>query len=181
MSGVVDRYRRFVVEGSPVATGLLAVADAWACTNPSAGRGLTVGLMHATRLRDALRAAPDDPRALAEKFDEATEADVAPWYRAQIAGDRARFAQIEALREGREPTPPADEVSRGLASLFTAAVADPDVFRAALEYVATVTPIQEILRRPDVAQKISATEASGGPAALEMPGPDRAQLLELVG
>ena len=57
MSGVVDRYRRFVVEGTPVATGLVAVADAWACTNPSAGRGLTVGLLHAVRLRDALRAA----------------------------------------------------------------------------------------------------------------------------
>jgi 2-polyprenyl-6-methoxyphenol hydroxylase-like FAD-dependent oxidoreductase len=55
MSGIVDRYRRFVVDGSPVATGFLAVADAWACTNPSAGRGLTVGFMHAVRLRDAMR------------------------------------------------------------------------------------------------------------------------------
>ena len=52
MSGVVDRYRRFVVDGAPVVTGLLAVADAWACTNPSAGRGMTVGFMHAVRLRD---------------------------------------------------------------------------------------------------------------------------------
>ena len=34
MSGVVDRYRRFVVDGSPIATGFVAVADAWACTNP---------------------------------------------------------------------------------------------------------------------------------------------------
>ena len=30
MSGIVDRYRRFVVDGSPVVTGLVAVADAWA-------------------------------------------------------------------------------------------------------------------------------------------------------
>jgi len=60
MSGVVDRYRRFVVDGTPVATGFVAVADAWACTNPSAGRGLTVGLLHARRLRDVVRDAVDD-------------------------------------------------------------------------------------------------------------------------
>ena len=35
MAGVLDRYHRFVVEGQPVATGLAAVGDAWACTNPS--------------------------------------------------------------------------------------------------------------------------------------------------
>lgn len=31
LGGVVDRYRRFVVNGSPVATGFAAVADAWGC------------------------------------------------------------------------------------------------------------------------------------------------------
>ena len=51
MAGIVDRCRRFVVDGSPVATGFVAVADAWACTNPSAGRGLTVGFLHAVQLR----------------------------------------------------------------------------------------------------------------------------------
>ena len=36
MSAIEDRHRRFVVDGEPVATGLLAVGDAWACTNPVA-------------------------------------------------------------------------------------------------------------------------------------------------
>jgi 2-polyprenyl-6-methoxyphenol hydroxylase-like FAD-dependent oxidoreductase len=91
MSGVVDRYRRFVVEGVPAATGFAAVADAAACTNPSAGRGLTVGLLHARCLRDALRTAGDDPRALVEQFDRTTESEIAPWYHAQVAVDRARW------------------------------------------------------------------------------------------
>src|SRR5262249_17965331 len=101
MSGIVDRYRRFIVEGLPVATGLIALADAWACTNPSAGRGLTVGFIHALLLRDVLRRTAGDVRALATEFDEVTEAEVAPWYRAQIAMDRFRFAQMDALRDGR--------------------------------------------------------------------------------
>ena len=49
MAKIPDRYRRFVVDGAPVATGVVAVGDAWACTNPSLGRGITMGLMHAAR------------------------------------------------------------------------------------------------------------------------------------
>ena len=181
MSGVVDRYRRFVVDGAPVATGFLAVADAWACTNPSAGRGVTVGFMHAVRLRDVLRDPRDDPGALVQRFDEATEAEVAPWYHAQIAVDRTRFAQIEALREGREPPPPADELSRQLASLLANMAADPDLFRDALEYIGTITPIQEIVQRPEVVRRIrAATQATGASVPMQMPGPDRSRLLELV-
>src|SRR4029434_7789472 len=111
MSGIADRYRRFVVDGTPVATGFVAVADAWACTNPSAGRALTVGFLHALRLRDALRVHGDEPRALVDDFDRRTEADITPWYHAQIAVDRTRFGEMVALREGRAPTPPGNELA----------------------------------------------------------------------
>ena len=37
-------------------TGFAAVGDAWACTNPSAGRGLSVGIVHAQLLRKTARA-----------------------------------------------------------------------------------------------------------------------------
>ena len=43
MSGVTDRYRRFSIGGQPVATGIAAVGDACVCTNPSNGRGMTLG------------------------------------------------------------------------------------------------------------------------------------------
>jgi len=181
MSGVVDRYRRFVVDGSPVATGFVAVADAWACTNPSAGRGLTVGFLHALRLRDVLRDTFDDPRTLIEEFDRRTEAEIAPWYYAQLAVDRARFAEMQALREGRAPVPPVDELSRGIGSLFASIPADPDLFRAALEYIGTLTPVQKILERPDVVDKIRAAQKilkDIPPPPL--PGPNRQQLLDLM-
>src|SRR3954447_9352299 len=61
MSGTVDRYRRFLVDDKPVVTGMVAVADAWACTNPSAGRGISLGLAHAIRLRDTIRGIGGDP------------------------------------------------------------------------------------------------------------------------
>jgi 2-polyprenyl-6-methoxyphenol hydroxylase-like FAD-dependent oxidoreductase len=182
MSGIADRHRRFVVDGTPVATGFVAVADAWACTNPSAGRGLTVGFLQALRLRDAVRAHGDDPGALVEDFDRRTEADIAPWYHAQIAVDRMRFSEMVALREGRDPAPPSRELARSIAGLMSSIAASPDLFRDAMEYVGTVTPVQEILARPEVVERIAAArEAMKGVPRPPMPGPSRTQLLQIVG
>jgi hypothetical protein len=181
MSGIVDRYRRFVVDGSAVATGFVAVADAWACTNPSAGRGLTVGFLHAARLRDVLRDASPDSRALVEAFHARTEADITPWYDAQIAVDRARFAEMEALRQARELPQPVDQLSRDITSFLSSIGADPDLFRAGLEYIGTITPVQRILERPAVAEAVlAAREKMKHAPPMQMPGPDRNQLLALV-
>jgi len=182
MSGIVDRYRRFVVDGLPVATGFVAVADASSCTNPSAGRGLTVGFKHALLLRDVLREAGEDPLALVTRFDELTESRISPWYRAQVAQDRMRFATMRALAQGSDPPPPHDALAKAIGELFMCMPADPDLFRAGLEYGGTLTPVQEILRRAGVAAKIAAVlpivRASGPPPPL--PGPNREQLLALV-
>ena len=178
MSGIVDRYRRFVVDGSPVVTGLVPVADAWGCTNPSAGRGLTVGLQHGVALRDVLRTTADEPSALVREFDARTETDVAPWFHAQIAVDRARYAQIEALCEGRERPMPADELSSRCVALLMAMTTDPDLFCAALEYIGTLTPIQALFERPGVAERVRTAMRDSGP--MELPGPSRAELLDLV-
>jgi hypothetical protein len=182
MSGIVDRYRRFIVDGAPVVTGFVAIADAWACTNPSAGRGLTVGFIHALLLRNILREVHDNPSALVQEFHARTEAEITPWYRAQIAFDRARFADMEALREGRQPQPPRDELASSIRSLLSALAADPDLFRAALEYLGTITPVQEILERPDVVERLQkASEAlKHGPPPPPIPGPSRAELLDIL-
>jgi 2-polyprenyl-6-methoxyphenol hydroxylase-like FAD-dependent oxidoreductase len=181
MSGIADRYRRFVVDGVPIVTGFASVADAWACTNPSAGRGLTVGFLHALRLRDSLRVSDGDPRALVDAFDRRTEAEIAPWYRAQIALDRARFSEMEAHREGRDPSAPANELARRIVSLMSLLAADPDLFRAGLEYIGTITPVQEILERSEVAQLMAAArERIKGLPRPPVPGPTREQLLQLA-
>jgi len=97
MARLEDRYRSFVVDGKPVATGVVAVADSWACSNPANGRGASIGMLHALTLRDQLRAAGlDDPAAFAEAFHRATTETVEPWYRATLATDRYRIGEIEA-------------------------------------------------------------------------------------
>lgn len=173
MAGVVDRYRRFVVDDRPVATGFAAVGDAWACTNPSAGRGLTVGLMHAVLLRDAVRAYGDEPELLPLAFDEATERIAAPWYRLQRAMDAERFAEIAALREGREHQP-GDEQMRA----FGVAMAhDAEVFRAFVEVIACYALPDEVFTRPGMAERIDPWRAS---VPLQMPAPSREKLEALL-
>jgi len=173
MAGVLDRYRRFVVDGKPVVTGFAAVGDAWACTNPSAGRGLSVGLVHAQLLRHCVREALGDPSAFAELWDERTEEVVGPFYRNQIAADRIRLAQMRALVDGLEP--PRDDTPAG--RLMAVAAHDPDLFRGLIETVLCVSLPQEVLQRPVVREKL---EQLGEVEAMPMPGPDREQLLALL-
>jgi 2-polyprenyl-6-methoxyphenol hydroxylase-like FAD-dependent oxidoreductase len=107
MGGILDRYRRLCSDGKPVATGVALLGDSWSCTNPSLGRGMTLGLLHAQRLAEVVRVHPDDPNDFAEAWDAVTEADLMPWYRETVEEDRARLNEIEALRAAsRRPPEP---------------------------------------------------------------------------
>lgn len=106
MGGIIDRYRRFVVDGVPVATGIVSLGDSWACTNPSLGRGITMGLMHALGTVEVVQQQLNDPLAFTLAQDSMTETRVTPWYRNTVEFDRTRIAGFNALIEGRpEPEP----------------------------------------------------------------------------
>ncbi|MEA2828274.1 MAG: hypothetical protein QOG43_2713 [Actinomycetota bacterium] len=174
MAGVLDRYRRFVVDGRPVATGVVAVGDAWACTNPSAGRGITVGLMHAQGLRQVVRSSGvGDAEGLVRAFDQVTEERVAPYYWNQIRADRARMAEMDALRRGDEPPAPDPTATAVGAALFQ----DPVVFRGSLETAMCLALPEEVFARPGFMDRVRA--ATPGPP-LRLPGPDRKELLALL-
>jgi 2-polyprenyl-6-methoxyphenol hydroxylase-like FAD-dependent oxidoreductase len=178
MGGVVDRYRRFVLDGDPVVTGLFAIGDAWACTNPQAGRGISTGLTHAVALRDAIRAEGDGPAALARTFDALTEERCTPWYRTQVDRDHVRYAQIAAAIEGREPPASDDPAAKLQAAFAIAAAYDPDVARAFLEMMTCQTQPKDVLGRPGLVDKILEVSSTHPPP--QAAGPSRGELLELV-
>jgi 2-polyprenyl-6-methoxyphenol hydroxylase-like FAD-dependent oxidoreductase len=177
MAGVLDRYRRFVIDGEPVATGVVAVGDAWACTNPTAGRGFSLGMMHAVLLRDVLREGAGDPHRLALRFDELTEGTLTPWYRDQVDRDRQRAAGIRATLDGVTPTPPDDPMRQMQAAFMAASAYDPDVARAFLEGMACLALPQQLMGRPGLADKVIAFAGSSIP---QPPGPTRSELLQLL-
>jgi 2-polyprenyl-6-methoxyphenol hydroxylase-like FAD-dependent oxidoreductase len=178
MAKIEDRHRRFVVGGEPVVTGVVALADSWACTNPSLGRGISMGTVHALALRDLLRASEkDDPARFARAFDEATTATVEPWYRATVSLDRHRLADIDAEIRGEtyRTDDPGWEV---IQSLQFAAGLDPDCFRAFLNEVGMLERAGEAVARPELGDKVIELGAQrhAGPRL----GPTRQELLDTL-
>jgi hypothetical protein len=173
MAGIMDRHRRFVVDDRPVATGVCAVGDAWACTNPSAGRGISVGLVHAQRLRDATRTSLHDPEALVRAFDELTVRDVAPFFHNQIAADRARIAEMDALRAGEDPPPPNPVMQK----VWAAVPHDSEVFRGMMETLMCLSFPQDVFARPGFMERV---EAQSDKPRFVAPGPSREELLALL-
>ncbi len=178
MAGIEDRHRRLVVDGEPVATGVVAVGDAWACTNPSVGRGATIALIHARLLRDLLRDTDlADHDKFARRFDEATAEAVEPLYRATLWYDRHRLAEIDADIAG---TPYRTDDKRWLTSkaLFAASLADPDLTRAYSAVVSLIATPDEVLAPPGVLDRVIALGMAA--AQYPLPGPTRAELLDTI-
>ena len=178
MSGIVDRHRRTVVDGAPVLTGLLTVGDSACCTNPSLGRGMTMGLMHAAGTAEAINDHLGDPVALAHAHHQMTSARVTPWYQNTVEFDRARKEEIDASIEGRPaPEPPAAmaqfQQAFGVAMLY-----DPDVFRGMLEFISMMALPGQVFTRPGFADRVLA--AAEGREVFTPSGPSRADLLKTL-
>ena len=175
MAGVVDRYRSFVVDGAPVATGMLTIADAASCTNPSLGRGITIGLMHAEVMRDCVREF-DDPTELALAFHERSQGEVTTWHHDTAAVDRRRVREMRLYRDGETPSPSHEE--RFVDAMDAGVGSDPVITRGRMEVLGCLTPIDEVTARPGFAERVEAL--MGDIDTTPLPGPDREQLLELV-
>jgi flavin-dependent dehydrogenase len=175
IAGIEDRHRQLLVDGAPVATGVVAAGDAWACSNPSVGRGASIGMLQATVLRDTLKEAGlEDPWVFACAFHQATAELVEPWYRDTLAADRHRLAEIDALIAGGEyrPADPAWEVSQALAS---AAFKDPDCLRGFVRVAMVLDREADVLSRPGMLEKVTALGA--GWRTEPIPAPSRGDLL----
>src|SRR5262249_11844906 len=133
MSGIVDRRRRAVVDGAPVLTGLLAVGDSACCTNPSLGRGMTMGLMHAAGTAEVIANHRGDPVMLALEHDQMTQARVTPWYQNTVMLDRARKDEIDASIEGRLAPQPLGLMAQLRQAFGVAMLYDPDWFRGLMD------------------------------------------------
>ena len=178
MAKIEDRIRNIAPDGKPVATGVVSVADSWACTNPSLGRGASIGMMHAVGLRDLLRAeASSDPVRLNEEWAQMTSSTVEPWFRHTVTYDRHRLAEIEALMDGR-PYETDDEewwLAKGLESM---GFEDPDILRANLDIAMVLKPTDEVFADRDFRAKVLA----GGQRTMGQPGlgPTREELIAVL-
>lgn len=177
MAKLEDRVRRMVVDGQPVATGVVAVGDSWACSNPSLGRGSTIGLLHAIALRDAARSVGfGDPTQFALSFDEFTKVGPEPWLNSTLDMDRARKAEIDFALSGQVPVlGPADEMGKAFGA---AAMVDPEVARHLGEIAGMLTPVEDVIGRPGLMER--AIEHGLNWRDKQAQCPTRPELLEMM-
>jgi 2-polyprenyl-6-methoxyphenol hydroxylase-like FAD-dependent oxidoreductase len=178
LAGLEDRIRTLVVDGEPVATGVVAVGDSWAFTNPALGRGLSVGVVHARALQQLLRDVdPVEAEKLVRRFDEVTTAEVEPLYRLTWAFDRHRLAELDGDIGGvpYQTDDPGWAMSRALTA---AGAVDPEAVRMGTRLGSLLATPSQVFTDPAVAGRIMALGA--GAPQYPLPGPSRAELLALL-
>lgn len=173
MGKIEDRIRDYAPGGEPVVTGVAAVADSWACTNPSLGRGASLGMLHVVALRDLLRrTAADDPGRLATEWAEATRTAVEPWFRSTVNYDRHRLAEMQAGIDDRPYV--ADDTEWNLTKgIETAPMGDGDILRANLEVAMALRTPAEVFADELLVKRLNERSAGDTPPL----GPPRSDVL----
>ena len=178
MAKIEDRVRCLVVDGEPVATGVVAVADSWACSNPSLGRGASIGMMHALLLRQCLRdEGLDDPYRFVAAFHESTAADVQPWFEWTRWEDRHRIAQVEAGIRGDDYRP-GDPTWEIVQALRAALGKDPDLMRLFVRANLVMGRLDEALADRSLVERV--LELGGGWRDEPVMAPGRQELVALA-
>jgi 2-polyprenyl-6-methoxyphenol hydroxylase-like FAD-dependent oxidoreductase len=178
-----NRLVRLMADGSPVAAGLVLLGDSAMCTNPGYGRGVGLALVHARALADVLEETGGDPEAMTPAFEEFTRAELEPWYRQAVAGDRVRLAIGRRVLAG-EPLETiggdADDPAIRFARVAPLAVErDPVVRRASHRAFQLLDPPSSYWGHPEMEARVEEVRRSVG--ALPAPaGPDRATIATLI-
>jgi 2-polyprenyl-6-methoxyphenol hydroxylase-like FAD-dependent oxidoreductase len=173
MAKLEDRIRSLAVEGQPVATGVVAVGDAWACSNPSLGRGASIGMLQGLLLRQRLRdVGLDDAYEFASAFHRSTAEEVEPWFTWTRFEDRHRLAEIDAGIRGEEyrPEDPAWEIEQALANAVSK---DPDCLRIFARAALVIEPLDGAISAPGIVEHIMDLGASWREDPVPAPARDK--------
>ena len=175
MARLVNRRQRFVLDGEPVATGVVALGDAAVHTNPLYGRGCSLGMVHAFGFADLL-VADDEPRRLALALDELTRTEIDPWYRASVVQD------LENQKAARGETA-TDDPMRSLMrdGLMPAVRSDPTVFRAFLRVLNILDAPDAMIANPEVTGRVlEVWQARGERPEPPADGPTQEEMLAIL-
>jgi 2-polyprenyl-6-methoxyphenol hydroxylase-like FAD-dependent oxidoreductase len=179
MASTANTTRQFVVDGVPCTTAVVPVGDAWGFTNPSIGRGITLGLMHAVDIAPAVAQHLDDPQQLAGEWERRTVERAAKWHASTVDFDRIRTPEVEAFMQGLpDPFDPSDPSVAGPRAFASAAHHDPEVLSWFFEVVGCFSLPEEVIARDGVFERVLDVALSNPTYA--SPGPTRAELEELL-
>jgi hypothetical protein len=179
MVSTANTTREFVVDGRPCVTGLVPLGDAWGFTNPSLGRGISLGVMHAVAFTDAALPFVDQPIELVKRWDEVTRTVAAPWHESTVSFDAIRGPEVEALRQGLpDPFDANDPSVAGARAFNSASHYDGQVFAWGQEIGGCLALPEQVLARAGAFERV--IEVALAHPLYEAPTPSRAELEELL-
>jgi 2-polyprenyl-6-methoxyphenol hydroxylase-like FAD-dependent oxidoreductase len=179
MAGHANVRRHPVVDGEPLALGVLLVGDSLCTTNPQYGWGASLALTYAFAAVDAVLAHHDDPRAMALAYDEVVAAEADDAYHESAANDRSRL-----YRQRGEAVPDWDAEAMARVELLFGVMAgslkDPVLGRAALRRGGLLDRPGATLDDPEVVEHAQRTLAILAAKAPRRIGPDHEELLAIL-
>ncbi len=188
MAGLLNRWRDYVVDGSPLALGVLPVGDAIVCTNPLYGRGCSTGFWGAQLLAEAVAAYPGDLRAMALAYDQALHDQLRPWYRSTVLQDADARRVAAAMLAGDDPDADTTDPRTFMRSvlrdgLLPALQVDSVVLRAFVRVFNLLAPPDAMMTDQGVFNRVLAVwqDRDNRPAPPPLGPKHRSELLELLG
>jgi 2-polyprenyl-6-methoxyphenol hydroxylase-like FAD-dependent oxidoreductase len=161
MSRIENRRRRITTSDGPMVGGIVAIGDAALHTNPTLGRGISMGLMHAQQLAQVAHLAPDDPVGFVETFSAWTDDHLGIWYDTQVAADATSLDRLAAGILGERFEPTDTPASRFAAAAFLCASHDEVVGDAAAKVAHLFVPPEKAFGDALVASRINEFVARG--------------------
>lgn len=170
MAGLSNRRRRLVVDGRPIATGLVLVGDTALYTNPALGHGASLSFWMAQRAAASVERFVADPAGAAVDYQVWVDDLPGRWFEMQVAADRAADRQFTAGLSGAGYLPPADGNGRFSAAVMALRQED-DHLNRMVNRVNHLLDNPSVLRAdPAVMAKVEAYLATG-PASPPDEGP----------
>lgn len=161
MSRIENRRRRLVTDAGPVAGGIVAIGDSALHTNPTLGRGISMGLMHAQHLAEVAHLAQDDPVDFVAGFSAWTDDHLGVWYDTQVAADANALERLAAGLLGTRLAPVENPQARFAAAAFLCAEHDEVVGTAVAKVAHLFVPPTRAFGEPRVASRVNELLATG--------------------
>ncbi len=161
MSRIENRRRRITTIDGPSAGGIVAIGDAALHTNPTLGRGISMGLMHAQQLAKVADTAPDDPVGFVQTFSTWTDDHLGVWYDSQVAADATTLDRLAAGIRGERFEPPDTPASRFATAAFQCAAHDEIVGVAVAKMAHLFAPPAEAFGEAQVISRVNDFIVSG--------------------
>jgi len=160
MAGLLNRWRDYVVDSTPVAHGVVAVGDAIVCTNPLYGRGCSTAFWSAQLLAEVIDTSESGTTGTIEvDYHTALVEQLKPWYLAALNQDTEAKRVAAAILAGQDPDGDTSDPRTFMRAVFREGLSpamrtDPVVLRAVMRTMNLLASPDALMTDPEISSRV---------------------------